>query len=385
MIAFFVAAGAPTPLWPIYEASWHFAPWLLTLAFGVYAIALLLTLLVIGSLSDHLGRRPLLIAALALELVAMIVFAFAPSIDWLIVARVIQGVATGAASSAFSAAVVELAPEHRKKLGGLMVSLAPLAGLGLGAIFAGIVAFFIPSAAALTVWFVLIVVMTLGTVFAIFTPETATPKPGALASLKPTVSVPNQVRRLFAVTLPGTVSAFMTMALFLGLIPTVLAAVFSVSSPLVAGLAALVAFGVGAAVSAATGKLHPHQLRLLGSAFVTVGTILFVAGIGADLLPLLWATAVFGGAGLGASFSGTVRGLVPEVKIHERAGLFAAIYLVVYLAMGVSAIVAGIVATFVGVIAMAIGFGIITGIISVASLAISVGALRPRQRPAAER
>src|SRR3984957_9127944 len=72
--AFFIAAGAPTPLLPIYEAKWNFPASMVTVAFGVYAIALLLTLLVVGSLSDHIGRRPLLISALALELASMLVF-----------------------------------------------------------------------------------------------------------------------------------------------------------------------------------------------------------------------------------------------------------------------------------------------------------------------
>ena len=91
--AFFIAAGAPTPLLPIYEANWNFPASMVTLAFGVYAIALLLTLLIVGSLSDHIGRRPLLIGALALELVSMLVFLVSPSITWLVAARVIQGVA----------------------------------------------------------------------------------------------------------------------------------------------------------------------------------------------------------------------------------------------------------------------------------------------------
>jgi len=58
----------------------------------------------------------------------------------LIVVRIVQGVATGAASSALSAAVVELAPERRKKLGALMTGMAPVAGLGIGALFASALA-----------------------------------------------------------------------------------------------------------------------------------------------------------------------------------------------------------------------------------------------------
>jgi MFS family permease len=67
---------------------------MLTLAFGVYAIGLLVALLIFGSLSDHIGRRPLLIGALDFELVSMVVFLEAQSIGWVVAARVLQGLAT---------------------------------------------------------------------------------------------------------------------------------------------------------------------------------------------------------------------------------------------------------------------------------------------------
>jgi MFS family permease len=108
--ALYVAAGAPSPILSLLEQRWGFAPWVLTVAFAVYALGLLAALLVTGSLSDHVGRRPVLLGALALELIAMVMFAIAPNIGWVIAARSLQGVATGAATSAFTAAVVEQAP-----------------------------------------------------------------------------------------------------------------------------------------------------------------------------------------------------------------------------------------------------------------------------------
>ena len=381
MVSILVAAGSPTPLLPIYEREWHFPAWMLTLAFGVYAIALLVAILVIGSLSDHLGRRPLMIFALGLELVAMLVFLVSPSIGWLIVARIVQGIATGAAMSSLSAAVVELAPERHKKLGALMTGLAPLAGLGIGALFAGILAQYVDDP-AFVVWLVLAVVMALGTAFTLFTPETVSRKKGALVSLIPRVSLPKQVHGLFAASVPGVVAAFLTMALFLGLVPIVLAGTFSVMDPIVGALAAFVTFGVGAVVSAATSRTRPHRLRVLGAAAATVGAILFIGAAGAHTLPLLWVSAVFGGAGLGAVFVGTTRGLVPEVAPHDRAGLFAAIYLVAYLSMGVPAIVAGLFVDVVGITTMAVAFGIVTAVVSLAAVLVTVGHTARRTKPA---
>lgn len=372
LVAFFVAAGAPTPLLPIYERNWGFPHSMLTLAFGVYAIALLAALLVVGSLSDHIGRRPVLVAALALELVAMIVFFEATSIGWLIAARVLQGVATGAASSAFGAAVVELAPERHKKLGALMTSLASTAGLGIGALSAGLIAQLIPAEASDTVWLALVLFMAAGTVFALVTPETAARRPGALASLTPRVSVPSQVRRQFATTAPGVITVFLTTALFLGLLPIVFAAVFTVTSPAVSGLASFVLFGVAAVVSAASSAVRPRTLKVAGNVGLTIGAVLFLGSLALTAFPLVWIGAILSGAGMGATFSGTIRGLVPEVKAHERAGLFTAMFVVAYLALGVSAIAAGIAATETGVKPMAAGFGIVTAVAAVVALVFSV-------------
>ena len=357
--AFFIAAGAPTPLLPIYEAKWNFPASMVTVAFGVYAIALLLTLLVVGSLSDHIGRRPLLISALALELVSMLVFLVSPSIGWIIAARIIQGVATAAATSSFSAAILELAPDRRKHLAGVITGLAPAAGIGVGALFSGVIAQFSSSAAA-TVWIILAVVMLIALVFAILTPETASRKPGAIASLRPQVSVPPTARSIFAVTLPSLIAAWLVSALFLGLMPTILHLKFGIDSPAVSGLAAFAEQGAGGATAVALSRMRPQRLVFAGGFAIVIGIVLFIASIAATSLPLLWIGAVVGGAGLGGAFTGTIRSLVPLVEAHERAGLFSAIYLVSYLTFGVPVIVAGLFLSTAGITAIALTFGVVT-------------------------
>jgi predicted MFS family arabinose efflux permease len=357
--AFFIAAGAPTPLLPIYEAHWNFPASMVTVAFGVYAIALLLTLLIIGSLSDHIGRRPLLIGALALELVSMLVFLVSPSIGWIIAARIIQGVATAAATSSFSAAILELAPDRRKQLAGVITGLAPAAGIGVGALFSGVIAQFSSSAAA-TVWSILAVVMLVALVFAVLTPETAARKPGAVASLRPQVSVPPAARSVFAVTLPSLIAAWLVSALFLGLMPTILRLKFGIDSPAVSGLAAFAEQGTGGAVAVALSRMKPQRLVFAGGFAIVAGIVLFLASIAATSLPLLWIGAIVGGAGLGGAFTGTIRSLVPLAGAQERAGLFSAIYTVSYITFGVPVILAGLLLSTIGVTAIALIFGAVT-------------------------
>ena len=103
------ASSAPSPLYIVYQAKWHFSPITLTSVFAVYAVALLMALIFAGSLSDRVGRRPVLLGALAVQLVAMVLFGLAHGVGALFAARIVQGVATGVGMGAISAALIDLA------------------------------------------------------------------------------------------------------------------------------------------------------------------------------------------------------------------------------------------------------------------------------------
>ncbi|WP_394768679.1 MFS transporter [Lacisediminihabitans sp.] len=336
----YLAAGAPTPLLALYQREWHFAPSALTIAFAAYAIGLIAALLVTGSLSDHIGRRPVLVGSLALEVVAMVMFLFAPTIEWVTVARIIQGVATGAATSAFSASIVELAPEKHKKLATIIGSVAPAGGLGVGALLTGVAIQFSHSASSI-VFITLSAIMVTALLVVALSQETVVPRAGALRSLIPRVSIPAAARREFAAAVPVHIAAWALAGLFLGLVPTILQTLFHLHSGLLNGVTVFVEPGTAAAVGFVLARLTPRHTTLLGGSTVLLGTLVITAGIFLGSLPLLWVGGIIGGVGFGASFSGAVRLIAPLVGADERAGLFAGIYLVAYLAFGVPAIVAG--------------------------------------------
>jgi MFS family permease len=136
LVLVLAASGVPSPLYRVYQEQFGFSSGLLTLVFGIYAFALLATLLVVGGLSDHVGRRPVLAAGLALQAVAMLLFLTADGVGMLLLARVVQGVSTGALTGAFGAALLDLQRPQRP-VGALVNATAPGIGLGLGALGAG--------------------------------------------------------------------------------------------------------------------------------------------------------------------------------------------------------------------------------------------------------
>ncbi|GAA2354674.1 MFS transporter [Catellatospora methionotrophica] len=336
----YLAAGAPTPLLVLFQREWGFPASMLTVAFAAYAFALLAALLVAGSLSDHVGRRPVLVGALLVELVSMVMFVFAPNLGWVIAARVVQGLATGAASSAFTAALLELAPPRFRRWGGLIGSAAPAGGLGLGALLTGAAVQFTHSANVI-VFSTLTVIMALGTVVLYLTAETSARRPGALGSLVPRVTVPHPARREFTAAVPVHLSAWMMAGLFMGLGPTIVRGVFHLDSGLVNGATAFLAPGAAAVAGVLTGRLHGRRATLLGTTGVLVGTLIVAAGIAGGLLPVVWLGAAVSGSGFGAAFGGALRLIGPHAQPHQRGGLFAAVFLVAYLSFGLPLIVAG--------------------------------------------
>jgi MFS family permease len=139
------ASSAPSPLYVVYQSSWGFSAITLTSVFAAYALALLATLITAGSLSDHVGRRPALLVALGIEMVGMLLFAEARNVEWLFAARILQGVATGVAMGAISAALLDLQPDDNPRLGALMGVAAPLSGLAAGALVSGFLVQYAPE------------------------------------------------------------------------------------------------------------------------------------------------------------------------------------------------------------------------------------------------
>src|SRR5437870_8316679 len=126
------ASVTPSPLYRTYSVLWHFSPLTLTLIYATYAFGVLATLLFAGGVSDVVGRRPVLLVALGGLTASTALFLLADSAAWLFVARGVQGLATGAALSAASAALLDLHPRRDPAGVGLTNATAAAGGIGLG-------------------------------------------------------------------------------------------------------------------------------------------------------------------------------------------------------------------------------------------------------------
>jgi len=248
--ALLAASSAPSPLYPIYQQEFRFSALELTAIFAVYVLAVLLSLLTVGRLSDFTGRRPVLAGALVVEAAAMAVFLTAEGTHWLLAARVVQGLATGAAIGVLGAYLLDLQPADGRRLGSLVNSVAPAVGLGIGALGTGLLVQYGPYPTRLTFALLAGVFAVLAAVTATL-PETVRPVPGALASLRPQVAVPARARRPFAAALPTMLSTWALGGLMFSVGGSVVRTVFDRPNTAVVG----VVLGIFAGAAAATGVL----------------------------------------------------------------------------------------------------------------------------------
>jgi predicted MFS family arabinose efflux permease len=367
----FVAAGAPTPLLVRLQQSWGFPVSLLTIAFAAYAVGLLGALLTLGSLSDFVGRKPVLLLALSTELIAMIMFLLAGSVEWLIAARFVQGAATGAATAAFSAALIELAPLSRRGAGAVFGAVAPAGGLAIGALLTGVAIQFTTAPNAIVFGF-LTVTMAADLAIVALAAETAERRSGARAALRPHLAVPANVRRSFVAVVPLQIAAWMLAGLYLGLIPSIIRGILGIDSGLLNGTTAFIEPAAAAVAAFAFGRIDPRATTRFGARFLVGGSVLVLIGIVGHSIALLWLGGAIGGIGFGAAFSGPARSMAQLVRPDERAGLFAAVFVVAYLAFGIPVVIAGQAADRIGLAPAATAYVLVLlGVAVVALLAES--------------
>jgi MFS family permease len=368
-VLFAAAASAPTPLYVVYQKQWGFSTSTLTVIFAVYVFGLIGSLLVLGGLSDHVGRRPVLATAIALEAVSFLLFAIAGNVTVLLVARIAQGIATGIAFSTLGATLVDLNPPHSPGRAGLVNGIAPISGLAVGSLGCGALVQFAPAPTHLV--FVLLLAGTLvaGLVVARM-PETSARRPGAFASLIPILGIPARLRPDVFAIVPIIVASWALGGLYLSLGPSVAVSIFGLSNHLIGGLVVTLLCGVGAITAFALRNWPTRKVLGISATLLAAGTALTLAGVEVNAVMLAGVGTVIAGVGFGASALGSFGTLARIAAPGERSELLAAALVIAYLAFSLPAVAAGIASTSFGLhtTTMVYSFGVVAlGLIALAA------------------
>ncbi len=366
LVAIMVGASAPSPFYPVLQAQIGFSAGTMTTIFGVYALTLLATLLVTGSLSDHVGRRPVLAAGFVVLALSMVGFWHADGVATLMTSRAVQGVAAGLLMSTVSAAVVDLEPAGRRGLAATLNSVTPLFGLAAGALAAGAVLDATPRAltfvfATLTVTYAVLAVV------ALTLPETSPRHEGWLRSLRPRIGIPAPARTAFRRSAPALFAGWATGGLYLSLGAPIIGQLLGGRTHLEQGAVVAVLSGVGALSSYLGRNRTPRQITLYGTTMLALGTLLTLLALHAGSLTAFLLAAAVAGSGFGTSFLGIMRSITPTVGPDQRGELFSTVFVVSYLAFGLPAVAAGFAAPRFGLETTATVYGLVVVVLSAAA------------------
>ncbi|RRQ28542.1 MFS transporter [Rhodococcus sp. Eu-32] len=373
------SSAAPSPLYPVYQQAWGFSSTTLTVVFAVYALALLVALLVVGSLSDHVGRKPIMFGALGLLVVSLVLFVVADDVPTLIAARVVQGLAAGTATGALSAAVIDLQPSEWS--GPLVNSVAPSIGLATGALGSGLLVQLAPAPTVL-VFALLIASTVLLAAVLLFVPETSAlhgveSRRHLAQLLRPKVSIPEGIRAQFLLIVPVLIATWSLGGFHLSLGPSIMGSLFGIDNHIVGGLEIFALFFSGSAAAATVRHRPPRAVMIGGAIVLSVGVTASLIAVAAGSVTLYFTGAVVAGAGWGSAFLGAMRTLGALVPAAERGSAFATTFVISYTAFSVPAVVGGLAVHRFGLEPTAVVYG---GMVIVLALASSVGSIVASRR-----
>ena len=361
------SSSAVTPLYHLYQASMHLTPFWITIVFSSYVASLLTALLTVGGLSDYVGRRPVILAALLLNASAMILFSEAQGVGQLILARMVQGLSVGVGTTALGAAILDT----NRARGPLLNSVTAFLGMTAGSLGAAALITF-ASDPLHRVYEVLLALTGLMIALLYVMPESSTRKIGALASLRPHLRVPPQSRAILARLTPANVAAWALGGLYLSLMPTVVATTMGIASPWVGGVV-VAALMLTAAVAVAAFRNWPvRRLIVMSTSTLGLGVAVSMIGIQQQQVAALLTGTIIAGAGFGSTFSGRLRALLPTAEPHQRAGLLSAFYLQSYLAFALPAVVAGLAVPKIGLATTAYIYGAVIILLAFISMMASL-------------
>jgi MFS family permease len=367
------ASVTPSTLYHAYSVLWHFSPLTLTLIYATYAFGVLASLLLVGGVSDDVGRRPVLLVALAGLIAATVLFIVADSTVWLFVARGIQGVSTGAALSAASAALLDLHPRRDPAAAGLANGIAATLGIGLGIL--------VSSALVRIGWeprvlpyavLLVLAAIALGGVY--WMPEPVLDR----SRFRLTVQrprVPSVVRPQFVLAGLAVLSSWSIAALFFSLGPQLALHLFRSTNVIVSGIGIVALAGSATLAQLLSARTAPWVAASIGSIALAAGMVMIVLASATDSSVTYLAGSIVGGAGFGAAFLGGLRALVAVIPSEYRAAVLAAFFVVAYGSLSVPAVLAGV---LVPHISLQSTFEIFGSAVAAIALLVAVQAWRTR-------
>jgi MFS family permease len=363
-------SNGPGAIYGLYRRKWDLSPLTVTTVFAVAFLALLAMLVVLGGVSDVIGRRPVIVMAVVLNLASTTVFLLASGVAWLFVARAIQGASNGLMTGPATAALVELDSKANYRRASLVSTVALMAGSALGPLLFGLLAEY--SSDPLKAPFVahggVVVVVLVGT---LFLPRRRLRRAVAggqgrsrWSELMQRPRFPLRRRRLFLLA-SGTLAVTWSIGSFwASLTSLVTTQLLHDNATALPGEILFLYFGLAGGIQLLARTWDHRMAMLWGVVAVAVGIGLLELAINAGSTVLLVLAIVVGGCGAGISYMGATAVVVYLSTPQSRAAVISAYNVIGYVAVAIPVVVVGIVATDIGLRDATSGFVVVGVLVS---------------------
>ncbi|MFK3799668.1 MULTISPECIES: MFS transporter [unclassified Pseudomonas] len=345
---FFIAAAAlliamvgttlPTPLYAIYQQRLGFDASWLTIIFSIYAAGVIAALLAVGSWSDQVGRRPMLLAGLFMGAVSAAIFLLSDSIGGLLLGRLFSGFSAGIMTGTATVAVIELAPKNWKNAT-LMATAANMLGLGIGPLLAGFTSQHLQDPLHLIFYVHLALLLLAAVGVAVIRETVQRPPQLKLAIQKP--SVPASVRGVFISASIAGLAGFSVAGLFTSMVPSVMMHIMQVHGGVLIG-AVIGLFFVASIIGQALLQWLPKGSHMtLGCVGLIAGMICLCLSIATAQLLLLVGAGLLAGIGQGMILRAGMGAVTASSPPHQKAAVTSAFFVVLYISISVPVVAVG--------------------------------------------
>ena len=345
-----MGTNLPVPLFPLYQMRFDMSNADISLLFSTYAVFLLPSLLLVGHLSDQVGRKVMMIPSIALLATASVIFAIAPSPYFLFVSRALQGVATGGFLGTCTAFIMDHGDSSRRAKTTLLASFTTMVGFGVGPGLSGLFIQYVPTDPYSTV-FILHVALSISSIVAVLTlAETVRRHTGL--PIKFAIGVPRNIRLPFFGFIAPAVFLFFAMnGSVIALISTFAIKVLHLHNLAIGGLlifTLMLSGGLAQVVISHSDMLEMIMLTKRGLLLTAVGAFVIIMSAPEKSLFLLVVGTVIEGIGNGWTFKGSL-GLCGQITTDEtRAKIVSSYYAAAYAGFSIPIFSVGLLSDYIG-------------------------------------
>ncbi len=350
-MALMISTNVASGVYPLYRSLHILSAFQITEVFAAYICGLIPILLASSWLSAKYGLRTVIISALIFAVQGTAIIGFGGTFAYFLLGRVLQGVAVGLSTGNLAAAIIRLEPNGNHHRAALAIGLAMTVGGGAAPIIGAVVAQYVAQP-TLTPYLLVIILLALLLPLSFTLPCTKQHTPSITWP-----RVPAPIRKAFGTSAIAAFLAWSVAAMFLSVVPVVVASHLQHSDLVVPAIAAGTVLIVSG-ITQASVRIRPQTSLQSGYCILAIAAVLLIFGEVSEVLTLILLSSVIGGIGHGLTFLGATRLLNAEISgLDARTEVLAAYNVAIYFGVGIPALCVGGLSTVISASSAVCAFG----------------------------